>query len=320
MKNQTFTTFIGFDVGSETIVAFHSITGEIKEIPNKAKAIDRYVREQNLDETCYCVCENTGGYEALLLERLYSKDIAVHRADAFKVKSFIRSFGTRAKTDALDARAIARYGQERHADLPLWEPKDKDIHMLHQLVTRREELIAAKTSETNRLKSPGAKQTPWLQKTIKPIIKALQTQIDFIDEKVEELLKGSHHLKEATKVMLTVDGIGKILAPTILAEMPELGHLTRRQAASLAGVAPHPKDSGKYHGYRRMNGGRPSVKRALFIAALTASRNENKPFGAYYKQLIQNGKTPIKAIGALMRKIIVVLNARMKDHYAQQLS
>jgi len=318
MTDHRFATFIGFDVSGNTIAVFNGSNGQTGEIANTAAAIEAYAA--TLDAGCYCICENTGGHEAVLLSVLYARNIPVHRADAAKVKAFVQSFGTRGKTDALDARALAAYGRERHAGLTLWRLEDRNVMTLRQLVLRREELVTMRTAEKNRLKAPCTKQTPWLQETITVVLEALQTQISSLEARIAALLKDSEHLKQAQRILLSVPGIGKTLAPVILASLPELGTLSRRQVASLAGVAPHPKDSGKSKGYRRMNGGRPLIKRALFIAALTAARNKKSSLGAYYNRLIQNGKKPIKAIGALMRKIIVVLNAKMRDHYAQQLS
>ncbi len=159
-----------------------------------------------------------------------------------------------------------------------------------------------------------------LKRSIKNILRALDKEIATMDDEIATLIKENKELKEAHKIISSVDGIGNVVAVTLLAHMPELGKATRRQIASLSGCAPHPKDSGKMHGYRRMRGGRHQIRRCLFIAALSASRNHKKPLGAFYKRLIEQGKKPMIAIGALMRKIIVIANARLRDYYSLQLS
>lgn len=150
------TAFIGCDVGKADIVVFDSRTGQTHTWPNQPDALARSVAM--LDATCLVVCEATGGYEAALLQAVGQAGHAAHRADARKVKAFIRSFGTLGKTDAIDARALARYGQERHAQLPRWQPSDIQRSRLHALVLARRDMIADRTAWNNRCAAPGAEQ------------------------------------------------------------------------------------------------------------------------------------------------------------------
>lgn len=312
--------FIGCDVGKAEIVVFDSRTGHTTAWPNQAEALDRCVAA--LDGTCLVVCEATGGYEAALLDAAHRAKRPAHRADAGKVKAFIRSYGTLGKTDAIDARALAQYGRERHKHLPLWQPTDAQPTdaqraQLHALVLTRRDMVADHTAWTNRRTAPSANT---LQTLIEPVCAALLAQIQAIDRQIEDMAKACQTLKRDLAVLQTVNGIGRVTATAVLALMPELGTLTNKQAAALAGLAPHPNQSGTRDGYRPVRGGRTVVRAALFMGALAASRSNTTPLGAFYKHLIARGKKPIVAITALMRKMIVICNARLRDQARQTAS
>ena len=304
---------LGFDVAKDTIALFDSAGGQTRTIPNRAVAIRRCL--DGLDGVGLAVCEPTGGHEAALLQALVAANIPCHRADTLKVKAFIRSFGTLAKTDALDARALARYGHERWAHLILFEPPDADQQALCDLVTRRLQLVEMKVAEQNRAK--GARAATALKASCRAMLRTLNTQIARIERAIEALVAHNADLADTMARYRKLPGIGPRTAEGLAAFMPELGHLSRRKAAALAGVAPHPSDSGTRRGYRSMRGGRPRVRAILFMAALTAAR-VNGPFKDFYSRLIQNGKKPIVAIAALMRKIIVVINAKQRHALLQQ--
>ncbi len=196
----------------------------------------------------------------------------------------------------------------------LFQGADAEQAELAALVARRRDLTAFKTAETNRLKAPAANT---VHASCKAMLRAIQTQIDKIDRAIDSLVKASPDLTKRIRIATTLPGVGAKTAIALAATMPELGTLSRRQAASLAGVAPHPNDSGTRHGYRVMRGGRADVRPILFMAALAASR-ANGPLRQKYRNLIANGKKPIVAIAALMRHIIVILNARIRDQLSQQ--
>ena len=304
---------LGFDVAKDTIALFDSASGQTETMPNRPAAIRR--RLAGLDGADLAVCEPTGGHEAALLQELLAANIPCHRADTLKLKAFIRSFGTLAKTDALDAQALARYGQERWTHLILFELPDADQQALCDLVTRRQQLVEMKVAENNRAK--GARIANALKASCRAMLRTLNAQITRIERAIDALVAQSTALTETVARYRELPGIGPRTAQGLAAFMPELGHLSRRQAAALAGVAPHPSDSGTRRGYRSMRGGRPQVRAVLFMAALAAARAKG-PLKAFYNRLIQNGKKPIVAIAALMRKIIVILNARQRDALNQQ--
>ena len=288
-------------------MVFDSRTGRTRTLANETDTLVRFASELSPD--CLLICEATGGHEAGLLAATVASGVPAHRADARKVKAFIRSFGTLGKTDAIDARALAQYGHERHAMLMRWQPTDVQREQLQALVLTRRDLAAAKQAWSNRMGAAGAA-------IVKPYLQAqldyLASQIAAIDIAIEDLIRDHAALHEAAQIMRSVVGIGQRTAAALLALMPELGTLNRSQAAALAGLAPHPKQSGMMDAYRRTKGGRPEVKRALFMAAMVAAKY-NKPLKAFYEKLIAAGKKKLVALIAVMRKLVIICNATIRD-------
>jgi len=305
---------IGCDVGKADIAVFDSATGQGATIANTPDALDAFAAA--LPPGCLVVCEATGGYEAALLDAVLRAGHAAHRADARRVKAFIRSLGTLAKTDALDARALARYGQERHDRLERWCPRDEHRQRLATLVATRSDIVRARTACTNRLKAPGADP---VAAELRALLAAHDQAIASLDGRIADLLRASAPLARAAATLRAIPGIGDTTAAALLALLPELGTLDRRRIASLAGLAPHPRQSGTVDAYRRTRGGRPEVRRVLFMAALSATRF-NPVIAQFYKRLRDNGKKPIVALTAAMRKLITIANAKIRDQLSQQLS
>lgn len=298
--------FVGCDVGKDEIAVFVSEGERAFNISNDPKALARFARE--LPPDSLVICEATGGYESALLAALVSAERACHRADARKVKAFIRSLGTLAKTDSIDARALARYGAERHDRLTLWRPADKAQQQLQELVMMRRDLVASRVAWNNRSKAPGSAR---LAKLIAPILATFDAQLAAIDQKIAKLVAATAPLAQRAERLIAIPGVGSTTAYALLALMPELGSMSRRQAASLAGLAPHPKQSGQRDAYRRVRGGRPAVRNTLFMAALSATRFHPQ-ISEFYKRLRAAGKKPIVATTAAMRKLIVIANATLK--------
>jgi transposase len=300
------THFIGCDVGKTSIVAFDSRTGKTTTISNKPAELDRFAA--TLDETCLVICEATGGHEAALLKALLRAGRHAHRADARKVKAFIRSFGTLAKTDPIDARALSIYGRERHRILRRWLDPDAQRAKLQALVLARRDLIADRLAYKNRLAAPGgAILKPYLAN----LLQSFDKRIADITRDIAALIKDHKAMADAYAALRCIVGIGQTTAAALLALMPELGTLNRRQAASLAGLAPHPRQSGQTDAYRKTRGGRTDIKRVLFMAAMVAAKHDPKQ-SAFYKKLIQKGKKPLSALTAVMRKLVVIVNAVLR--------
>ncbi len=258
----------------------------------------------------FVVLETTGGHEAKLINYLQENKIAVHRANTRIVKSFIRSTGKLGKSDKIDAIGLARYAKERHAELAVYVPRDLTQKELLQLSNRLRELKVMRASEKNRAKAPD---NEFIAISCHELISSLTKYIEQIELRIQELIALDKQLQDKVKVLSDeIDGIGAATAISLLINMPELGQLDRRKIASLSGTAPHPYESGKKIGYRGVRGGRYIIKPILFMAAMAASRTKGK-LGQFYQSLIAKGKKPMVALTALMRKIIVIANAKLRD-------
>jgi transposase len=298
---------VGCDVGKSTITVFDTATGRTTELANNAEALLAFAR--GLSPDCLVVCEAPGGYEAALLLATADAGVPAHRADARKVKAFIRSLGRLGKTDGIDARGLTRYGQERHAELPRWQPARGTRDDLRTLIRLRTQLVKQRAALTNQIKAPGGEIA---KKHLGALRDAACRQITAIEADIRALINCDPATAAVVAIIEDIPGCGHLTAVTVAALMPEIGSMTGRQAASLAGLAPHPCQSGQRDGYRRTRGGRPEVKRALFMAAM-AARNHNPTLKVVYERLLHNGKKPIVAITALMRKLITIINARIRD-------
>jgi transposase len=304
---------IGCDVGKSEIVWNDHGSSRTASIANEREDLQKLA--QGLGADCLVICEATGGYEAVLLEVLVEAGIPVHRADAVKAKAFMRSFGTLGKTDALDAKALARYGAERWSRLALWTPCSVGQVELERLVARRQELVAMRAGERARAGAPLSGSEGALARSFKAILKALDAQILALDEAIAALTARDEELATKMKSLQSLKGVGTVTASSLCALMSELGTLTGKQAAALAGLAPHPHESGDRQGYRKIRGGRPLVRRTLFMAAMSAVRRSGT-LKDFYDKLVQRGKKKIVALTAVMRKMIVILNARVRDALA----
>ncbi len=303
-----FCYFLGCDVSKDTVTIHDSTSGKTVTIPNKRSDLDAFFSDRTAKTLT--ICEATGGYEALLLNACGKRNLPVHRADTLKVKSFIRSFGTLAKTDAIDAKGLSNYAAERHSCLSLWKPLDKEREQLQAIVRRREDLVSMRVAEKNRAQAP--KNEGIIAKTTEALIKTLDDQIKLLDEEIKKLIEGSQVLHEIFSVMTSITGIASLTAAKLLALLPELGALQRKQITALAGLAPQSRDSGKFSGYRKIRGGRAEIRRMLFLPTLAAVRFDPE-LKKMYDTKIANGKHKMSAICAIMAKIIIRLNAKLRD-------
>jgi len=311
----TYIYYIGIDISKDFFdIVVHGEAKKSAQFKNNITGFKKFFNDykEKLAESLV-ILEATGGYETQLLHFLSKKNIKVHRADPTKSKNFVRSLGQLAKTDRIDATALARYGFERHDRLAIFQMPEKEQEMLMAFLARRADLVAMRVQERNRRKHPNYAKTLFC---VDQMLATLDAQIENINAKIEKLISESETLFNKVKVLTQVKGVGKQTAYTLIGAMPELGSLTRKQAASLAGCAPHPKDSGKTTGYRSIRGGRIQVKSALFMAAMSA-RNFNPQLKPFYERLVSNGKKPIVALTAIMRKIITILNAILRDYQLQ---
>ena len=302
---------LGCDVGQDSIVIFDSLSATTRSVDNSPAALRRALAElaPQPGDGVLVVCEATGGHEATLLAQAWQAGLAAHRADPRKAHAFIRSLRSQAKTDSIDAQALARYGLERGASLALWQPPSQSQQALKALVRLRSDLVGSRADYTRRLKAPGqGADKPHIRATIE----ALTQRIQALEADIDRQLERDPGLAQTCAIIQDIPGCGQKTAITLVALMPELGTLNRKQAAALAGLAPHPNQSGKTEAYRRVRGGRRDVKAALFMAAM-AARRFNPDLKKHYDKLSAKGKKPIVAIIAIARKLITIINAKIRD-------
>jgi len=227
--------FIGCDVGKSAIVAFDTASGRTCTIANEPQALSDFAA--SLDPTCFVICEATGGYERDLLAALLAAGVPAHRADARKVKAFIRSFGTLGKSDAIDASALSRYGRDRFAELPLWSAREPERLRLQALVLARRDLVKDRLAYANRRAAPAAQP---VHAYLEALVESFDAQIKAIEADIDALCAGCEPIAKAVKTLVAIQGVGQKTAAALIALMPELGSLPRRQAAASPALRPIP--------------------------------------------------------------------------------
>jgi transposase len=253
------------------------------------------------------ICEATGGYERAVVDVLQAEGISVSVINPRQIRDHARSKGLLAKTDRLDAQVLADYGSTIQPAPS--SPRPQAVRQLEAVIHRRRQIGEMIQMEKCRLQQT---QDPLIRKTIQSLIRSMELQQRKLEASLGDVLSEYPQLDRIVKRLCQVKGIGLISAMTILASMPELGRLNRREAAALAGVAPFNQDSGKRRGRRVVWGGRAHLRKALYMVALVASRY-NPRFSTFYEHLRNNGKPGKVALTALMRKVIVYLNAIIKE-------
>jgi transposase len=255
------------------------------------------------------VMEATGGYEAALACALQAAGLPVAVVNPRQARDFAKAMGRLAKTDRIDAKVLAEFAAVllRRDDLArfLLPAPDEQQKVLAALVTRRRQLMTMLTSERQRLQLAMPKVRP----SIEALIQAIRTQLDDVEGQM--LAHVREHFAELDALLATVSGVGPIARATLMADLPELGKLNRRQLSALAGLAPMANDSGNSRCRRRIQGGRFEVRRVLYMATLTATRH-NPVIKAFYQRLLAAGKLPKVALVACMRKLLTILNAMVR--------
>jgi transposase len=253
------------------------------------------------------VLESTGGYQRVLVATLAAAGLPVVVVNPRQVRDFARALGILAKTDAIDAQVLARFGEK--VNPPLRPLPDAEAAAFSELLGRRRQLIELRTAETNRLAQATAKR---IKASIRAVLTVIEKQIASIDDDLDERIKHSPVWKEKHDLLTSVPGIGPQTARTLLACLPELGAISRQTVAALVGVAPINRDSGMMRGKRTTWGGRKVVRSALYMATLVATRH-NPILKAHYRQLVKTGKAKKVALVACMRKLLVILNAILRN-------
>lgn len=268
------------------------------------EALYHFDREHTL-----VVLENTGGYENVCVDTLQKIGYKIHRANNNKVKHFIKYQGIKAKTDKVDAKALANYGKFTADKLKITQDVPEVQRKVKQTSFFIDNLKKVRGSFKNRLKSPNCQE---VKDSIKKILDFLDEEIGELEDSADDMIKHDKKMSDKCELLTQYSGVGKTTARDLIAFLPELGTANTKGIASLAGLAPHPRESGQIKGHRSTKGhGRPILRRIMFMAALSAVRY-NKNLSKFYNKKTQEGSPKMVALTACMRKMLVQLNAISK--------
>ncbi|WP_257318459.1 IS110 family transposase [Shinella pollutisoli] len=298
---------IGIDVSKDWLDVHALPSGEHFRVGNDHAGVDGLAARLSALHPDLVALEATGGYEHVAVATLSAAGLAVVVVNPTQVRAYANALGKHAKTDPIDAAVIAAFVSAARPQVrPL---KDPAARAFGELVARRRQIVQMIVAEENR--AHMAVSTPAC-KSIRRILSALRRELKSLDEDMDDQIRKSPLWRVREKLLISVPGVGSTVARTLLAQMPELGTLDRRQIAALAGLAPWTRQSGKWRGKSFIGGGRSSVRAALFMAALVASRH-NPQLKAFRDRLVAQGKPKIVAIVATMRKLLTILNAIIRD-------
>lgn len=300
---------VGVDVAKAKLdIAFEN--QKVMTIENNETAFKELLKTLPKNHQFCFVMEATGGYEKAFVSFLLTQQINVAVVNAKRVRDFANAMGEYAKNDSIDAQMIRQYAESAHQRnrLQLREPRSVVEERLNALLKRRQQVVGQRAIEKQHLESAGNKDAV---RSIKRIIKLLDAEVDKIEALIQQDIDNDEGLKEKMSRLTAVKGIGDVAGFALISQLPELGKVSNKEIAALAGLAPYSKDSGKKSGQRVIFGGRSLVRSVLYMAALSAVRF-NKPIKAFYERLIANGKCKKVALTACMRKLLVVLNSISK--------
>lgn len=300
---------IGIDVAkAELVVATHP-TAERWTVANNERGIRTLVERLRSATPELIVLEATGGYELLCVAGLAAAGLPVVVANPRQVRDFAKATGQLAKTDRIDADILALFAERvRPAVRPL---PDADAQELDALLARRRQLLEMLQAERNRLGQVFGRGKQPVKKSLKTHIAFLERELRIADTDLGEMIRHSPAWRERDDLLQSVPGVGRVLSLTLLADLPELGHLSRREIAKLVGIAPLSRDSGTMRGRRFVQGGRASVRAVLYMAALVATKR-NVVIRAFYQRLVAAGKPKKLALVACMRKLLTILNTMVR--------
>ena len=300
--------FIGIDVSKATLDI--SISGRHTKIQNTKSAINKFIEaELTAVEVELCVLESTGGYERLVALLLTEADIRVHRAHPNKVHAFAKASGHFAKTDRLDSKLLEKYAVFIKDDKITEVKFSKELLELQSLRSVEIDLSDTLHAEQCREKMLIGEALKHKQKHIAFIKKELEAVV----EEIEKIVMNNEKMRKKQELLISYKGVGKKTANALIADLPELGSMTHKEVASLIGVAPKTNESGKKIGKGHISGGRFYARKNLYMSALVASVR-NKHMKIKYQEMLAKGKAAKVALTAIMRKIIVCLNAMIKEN------
>lgn len=300
-------SYVGIDVSKKQLDTAVDQEGDFWQSTNDKKGIGMTVAKLKELQPTLIVVESTGGLEIRLLTALYEAKLPFCRVHPGRVREFARSTGLLAKTDRLDARLLARFAAA--VKPPVTSLPSEDEQHLSALLTRRRQVVEMLTSEKNRL-GTAPEST---QERISDHIVWLQEERGDLDKEIDKFINQTPIFRQKQEILQSTPGIGVVTSAILIADLPELGQLSRQKVAALVGVAPFNNDSGPRRGRRRVKGGRVAIRSTLYMATLS-SIQYNPIIQSFYQRLVKRGKEKMVAIVACMRKLLTILNAMIRDN------
>jgi len=296
----------GIDVSKDRLDVAIYPGGEAFAVPRDAAGLEELVGRLRAQPVDIVALEATGGFETVATAALAAAGLPVVVVNPAQIRAFAAALGQRAKTDPIDAAVIARFAEATKPEVrPL---PDDATRRLADLVARRRQIVEMIAAERQRER----RATAAARKSIARILEALEKELTRLDTGLDEAVRGSPAWREKEDLLASVPGIGRVISRTLIASMPELGSLGRKEIAALAGLAPFTRQSGRWRGRSSIGGGRTAVRTVLFMGALTARRH-NRVLRAFYEKLVAAGKPKMVALVAVARKLLTILNAILRD-------
>ena len=297
---------VGIDVAKDRLDVAVRPSGELFAVARDAAGLEELCRRLTALRPHVVAVEATGGLETVVAAALAAAGLPVVVVNPAQIRAFAKALGQRAKTDAIDAGVIAHFAEATNpAPRPL---PDAATRLLADLVARRRQIIDMMTAERQR----AARAPARLKKSIARLLKALQRELASVEDDLDDAVRGLPAWREKEDLLSSVPGVKSAISRTLIAELPELGTLDRKQVAALVGLAPFARESGQWRGKSMIGGGRASVRKALFMGAMVAKRF-NPVLKAFFDRLVAAGKAKMVALIAVARKLLTILNAILRD-------
>jgi transposase len=299
---------VGIDVSKDRLDVEVRPSGEAFAVGRKAIGLEQLIVRMRELSPHVIALEATGGFETVVAAALGAAGLPVAVVNPAQVRAFAKAIGQRAKTDPIDAGVIAHFAEATNL-----EPRplpDEQTRLLADLVGRRRQIVAMIGAERQREQRLTA---PRLRKSIARLIKALEKELASLDADIDDAVKGSPAWRAKEELLTSVPGVGPVITRTLVAELPELGQLGHKQITALVGLAPFTRQSGKWRGKSFIGGGRTAVRAALFMGAMVAKKH-NPVLKAFFDRLVAAGKPKLVALIAVARKLLIILNAIVRDN------
>lgn len=300
-------TVIGIDVSKDRLDVAIRPSGEAFSVDRNAAGLEVLVGRLAALSPLVVALEATGGFETVAAAALAAAGLPVVVVNPAQIRAFAKAIGKRAKTDPIDAAVIAHFAEATRPE-PRLLP-DEATRLLSDLVARRRQIVEMMAAEGQRERRLSDKR---LKKSIARLRKALEKELAELDSAIDDAMRGTPAWREKEDLLISVPGVGPVIARTLIAELPELGRLSGKQIAALAGLAPYTRQSGQWKGKSFIGGGRVVVRTALFMGALVAKQH-NPVLKVFFDRLIAAGKPKMVALIAVARKLLIILNAILRD-------